>query len=123
MNRYEVLDALGEGAFGDVFKARERSTGELVAIKRFKDGEDDSLAKRELQTHAMVNDANIIECRDGFRHAGLLHIVFEFAPGGDLLGVISKHPKDIRARLWRALAFHAFFWSALPGLSLACVYM
>ena len=105
MNRYEVLDALGEGAFGDVFKARERSTGGLVAIKRFKDGEDDALAKRELQTHAMVNDANIIECRDGFRHAGLLHIVFEFAPGGDLLGVITKCPKGVGVDRTRAYMF------------------
>ena len=95
MNRYDVIDVLGEGAFGDVFKARDKSTGELVAIKRFKDGNDEALAKRELQTHCMVSDPHVVECRDGFRHAGLLHIVFEFAPGGDLLGVISKHPRGV----------------------------
>ena len=97
MNKYEVHGALGEGAFGDVFKARDKATGDWVAIKRFKDNNDEDIAKRELQTHAMVSSPYVVAVLDGFRHAGLLHIVLEFVPGGDMLGVISKHPRGVPA--------------------------
>ena len=33
MDRYKVLEMIGEGSFGRVFKATERSTGATVALK------------------------------------------------------------------------------------------
>ena len=33
-NKYEIIDKLGNGAYGCVFKARNRRTGEFVAIKQ-----------------------------------------------------------------------------------------
>ena len=32
-NRYQVLEELGSGSFGVVYKAIEKATGEIVAIK------------------------------------------------------------------------------------------
>ena len=40
MNKYEILDQIGEGEYGVVLKAKNKETGEKVAIKKFK--EDDS---------------------------------------------------------------------------------
>jgi serine/threonine protein kinase len=39
MNKYEVLSVVGEGAYGVVLKCRNRETGEIVAIKKFKDSD------------------------------------------------------------------------------------
>ena len=33
---YERVGHLGQGTYGEVFKARDKSTGELVAVKRIK---------------------------------------------------------------------------------------
>jgi serine/threonine protein kinase len=35
-NRYEVVDVLGSGTFGQVVKCRDLTTGQLVAIKVIK---------------------------------------------------------------------------------------
>lgn len=36
MNRFRILELIGEGTYGKVFKAQERETGAVVAIKKFK---------------------------------------------------------------------------------------
>ena len=35
-NKYEVLEVVGEGAYGIVYKCRNKETGKYVAIKKFK---------------------------------------------------------------------------------------
>ncbi len=34
--RYERLERLGEGAYGKVYRARNRNTQEIVALKKFR---------------------------------------------------------------------------------------
>ena len=41
MLRYEALGPLGEGAYGQVMKARHKETGRIVAIKKYKETDDD----------------------------------------------------------------------------------
>ena len=36
MERFRILELIGEGTYGKVFKAQERETGQVVAIKKFK---------------------------------------------------------------------------------------
>lgn len=36
MDRFRILELIGEGTYGKVFKAQCRETGIVVAIKRFK---------------------------------------------------------------------------------------
>jgi hypothetical protein len=39
MNKYEVLSIVGEGAYGVVLKCRNKETGEVVAVKKFKESD------------------------------------------------------------------------------------
>ena len=41
MQQYENLGCIGEGTYGVVIKCRHRETGQLVAIKQFKETDDD----------------------------------------------------------------------------------
>ena len=36
LEQYRILELIGEGTYGKVFKAQERDSGQVVAIKRFK---------------------------------------------------------------------------------------
>lgn len=53
MDRYEKLSRLGEGSYGIVFKCRDRDTGQLVAVKRFVESDEDpairKIALREIR--------------------------------------------------------------------------
>lgn len=46
MERYEKLCKLGEGSYGVVYKCRNRDTGEIVAIKKFTESEEDPLIRK-----------------------------------------------------------------------------
>lgn len=46
MDKYEKMCRIGEGSYGVVFKCRNKETGNLVAIKKFVESEDDPLIKK-----------------------------------------------------------------------------
>lgn len=73
MQRYRVTTQLGDGTYGSVFKATNRQTGEVVAIKRMKRkfySWDECLALREVG-----GPGTAVACHDrlGGRAAGMLH--------------------------------------------------
>ena len=46
MEKYEKISKIGEGSYGIVFKCRNRDNGQLVAIKKYVETEDDPLIKK-----------------------------------------------------------------------------
>ncbi len=64
MNKYEILGVVGEGAYGVVLKCRNKETGEILAIKKFKESEDDEIIKkttlREVKILRMLKAVNIV---------------------------------------------------------------
>lgn len=53
MEKYENISVVGEGSYGLVMKCRHRETGQLVAIKKFIETEEDQnvrkMALREIR--------------------------------------------------------------------------
>lgn len=46
MERYERHGTIGEGAYGVVYKCRNKETGARVAIKKFVESDDDPVIKK-----------------------------------------------------------------------------
>lgn len=69
MDRYEKLSRLGEGSYGIVYKCRDRETGNLVAVKRFVESEDDpairKIALREIRLLKVSHGGKSVEVDDG----------------------------------------------------------
>ena len=75
MNKYEIIGIVGEGAYGVVYKARNKETMEngrcslsaLVAVKKFKETEEDDIAKkttlREVKVLRMLMHENIVQLK------------------------------------------------------------
>jgi cyclin-dependent kinase-like len=66
MDRYEKLARIGEGSYGVVYKCRDRETGNLVAVKRFVESEDDpairKIALREIRLLKVRKRLFILTC-------------------------------------------------------------
>ncbi|KAI9136473.1 kinase-like domain-containing protein [Paraphysoderma sedebokerense] len=81
MESYEKLSALGEGTYGIVMKCRHKDTGQIVAIKKFKESEEDAqirkTALREVRMLKQLKNENIVNLLDVFRRKGKLYLVFE----------------------------------------------
>ncbi|XP_016086859.1 cyclin-dependent kinase-like 5, partial [Sinocyclocheilus grahami] len=82
MHRFEVLGIVGEGAYGVVLKCRHKETNEIVAIKKFKDSEENEEVKettmRELKMLRTLKQENIVELKEAFRQRRKLYLVFEY---------------------------------------------
>jgi serine/threonine protein kinase len=73
---------LGEGTYGVVYKARDRETEEIVALKRIRlEVEDEgipSTALREISLLRELSHRNIVDLKDCVQEDGRLYLVFEF---------------------------------------------
>lgn len=77
------MELIGEGTYGKVFKAQVRDSGSPVAIKRFKQSEDDDrhtrkTMAREIKILKEYRHANIVNLKQLFRERGKLHLVFDY---------------------------------------------
>ncbi len=82
MNKYEIIGIVGEGAYGVVYKAKNKETGEfgillnslisIVAIKKFKESaEEDQIVKkttlREVKMLRTLKDPSVIRLIEAFK--------------------------------------------------------
>jgi len=96
--RYEILQVLGEGGMGTVYKARDREVEHLVALKLIR-AEMAShpviLARfrQELLTARQVTHRNVIRIYDMAEADGTKYITMEFVEGDDLRKLLHEGGK------------------------------
>ncbi|KAK9270309.1 hypothetical protein L1049_025887 [Liquidambar formosana] len=92
---YDKLDKVGQGTYSNVYKARDRATGKIVALKkvRFDTSEPESVKfmAREIMILQRLDHPNIVKL-EGLATSRMqysLYLVFDFMPS-DLARVISR---------------------------------
>jgi len=79
---YLKIDKIGEGTYGVVYKARNRSTGRLVALKKIRlETEAEgvpSTAIREISLLKELEHPNVVSLIDVIHTNRKLYLVFEF---------------------------------------------
>ncbi|WP_224244816.1 TOMM system kinase/cyclase fusion protein [Hyalangium gracile] len=94
--RYEILSKLGEGGFSQVYRARQKATGQEVAVKvlHFLHTGDEGLTarfQREMRLCARLYHPHIVRLIDsGSTEDGQLYTVFEYVPGRTLGDVLAS---------------------------------
>ena len=105
--KYEVLGVVGEGAYGIVYKCKNKETGKYVAIKKFKETEDELVQKtmkRELKMLQQLKHENIVEFQESFTHKGNLFLVFEYCEK-NLLEVLEESPDGLSPKLIKSFIY------------------
>ncbi len=93
IGNYDVLDKLGTGGTGTVFKARHRRMKRVVALKVLtrslcKDKTFVQRFQREVETIAQLSHPNIVMAYDADEAAAGHFLVMEFVSGPDLASVV-----------------------------------
>lgn len=85
MDRYQKIEKNGEcgaGTYGVVYKAKDKNTNEIVALKRIRlEVEDEGIPSttlREISVLRQLKHPNIVELNDVVQSEGRLYLVFEF---------------------------------------------
>jgi tetratricopeptide (TPR) repeat protein/predicted Ser/Thr protein kinase len=96
--RYEILQTIGEGGMGAVYKAEDRELGRTVALKVIRPelaSNPDILQrfKQEILLASKVTDRNIIRIYDLGDADGIKFITMEFVEGDDLRHLLQRHGK------------------------------
>lgn len=100
LNDFHIIEEIGKGAFGSVFKVKRITDDEIYALKKvpmeklkLKEKEN---SLNEIRILASIDHPNIISYKDAFFDNILynLCIVMEYADGGDLENKINNHIKN-----------------------------
>ncbi|MCC9606110.1 protein kinase [Blastopirellula sp. JC732] len=93
LGRYMILDKLGEGGMGQVYRARHRRMDRIVALKvlpRDLMSQPHAIDRfnQEMQVAAQLHHRNIVRAYDADEAEGLHFFVMEYVAGSDLQSVV-----------------------------------
>ncbi|KAG0050986.1 negative regulator of the PHO system [Gryganskiella cystojenkinii] len=116
MERYQSLEKIGEGTYATVFKGKNRSNGEAVALKEIRlDSEEGapSTAIREISLMKELRHPNIVRLHDVIHTENKLTLVFEYMDQ-DLKKYMDQH--GTRGSLG-PIVIKAFMYQLLKGVN------
>ncbi|MBI1314901.1 protein kinase [bacterium] len=98
LGRYKLLDVLGSGGMGAVFKAESSTLRRPVALKVLSASLNDSeIARarfeREIRASAQVNHPNIVRAIDADHCENRVFLVMEYFQGPDLKALLKQHKR------------------------------
>ncbi|KAI3806082.1 hypothetical protein L1987_21974 [Smallanthus sonchifolius] len=92
---FELLTMIGKGAFGEVRVCREKTTGNVYAMKKLKKSEmlrrgqvEHVRAERNLL--AEVDSNCIVKLYCSFQDDEFLYLIMEYLPGGDMMTLLMR---------------------------------
>ena len=133
MEKYEKLEKVGEGTYGKVYKAMEKTTGKLVALKKTRLEMDEEgippTALREISLLQMLSQSiyivrllcveHVIQSKDStVSHSpkSTLYLVFEYLDT-DLKKFIDSHRKGSNPRPLEASLVQRFMFQLFKGVA------
>ena len=122
LDNFEILDKLGQGSFGKVFKVRYKLNNCIYALKRIpKNYEDDvdgvkkKYIWREIEMLTQLRHPNIIKYYETFEDENYIYLIIEYANNGSLVSFLyNRSLEKIKIKndfLWN------IFLQCLSGLS------
>jgi serine/threonine protein kinase/Leucine-rich repeat (LRR) protein len=96
LGAYTILDKIGAGGMGQVFKALHRRMDRIVAIKMLptammKDAAAAARFEREVRAAAKLEHPNIVTAYDADQANGVHFLVMQFVDGQDLSALVKKN--------------------------------
>ena len=95
LGEYELLEALRAGGMGEVYRARHRLLGKLVAVKLLPAGRQGSAHavarfQREMQAVGQLDHPNLVEAHDAGECDGIFYLVLKLIEGTNLHDLVRK---------------------------------
>jgi serine/threonine protein kinase len=107
VGQYELIEKIGGGGMGVVYKARQRGVDRIVALKLIKNSAHSSQERdrflREAQAAGKLDHPNIVPVHDFGEFDGSPYLAMSFVDGGSLKGILQKGlPDPAEVTLWMA---------------------
>ena len=113
---YELLEEIGRGGQGVVYRARQKSLNRIVALKVVRTDPSTTRVhlkrfRLEAETAASLDDPNIVPIYEVGEHGGSCYFSMKFVEGGPLDELFKREPMSIRpaaeliAKLARAVHY------------------
>jgi WD40 repeat protein/serine/threonine protein kinase len=95
VREYKLLEKLGEGGMGTVYKARHAKLKKVVALKvlpadRMQNEQAVARFQREMEAVGRLNHPNIVGATDAGEHDGVHFLVMEYVDGIDLSNLVKN---------------------------------
>jgi serine/threonine protein kinase len=92
---YAIVDSIGQGGMGQVFKARHETTGQIVAVKvlPLSRSTPEAIAtfKREIESQSRLDDPHLVRALDHGHDGNVHYLVTEYVPGTNLRKLVRRN--------------------------------